>query len=160
MEISWDGNPSLIPVGRRAPRGSWQAAVCTAWESLTGDAGWAGVVAESLLGDPERPVYIIFSPGMDLLPLMVEAIGLLPPERRWEATFSTYFTNLPPGVVCNWRCVLADSPEANQSRRFVHALRINLCEGLPRAEGGSFVDAARSGRPAIRLPSSDARGTN
>jgi hypothetical protein len=158
METSWDGTPRVIPSGRRALQGSWDVAVCTAWQTLTGDAGWAGVLAESFLANPERHAYIVFSPGMDLLPLMVEAIGLLPPERRWEATFSTYYTSHPPGVVCNWRCVLADSPEAKQSRRSVQGLRINLCQALPPAIGGAFVDSARKGRipmmTALTVPAS------
>ncbi len=149
METSWDGTPRVIPSGRPAVQSCWDVAVCTAWQRVTGDAGWAGVLAESFLANPDRHIYIVFSPGMDLLPLMVETIGLLPPERRWEATFSTYYSSLPPGVVCNWRCVLADSPEAKQSRRSGQALRINLCQALPSAIGGALVDVARSGRIAV-----------
>jgi hypothetical protein len=149
METSWEGEPRVLSAGRTPRAGDPPAAICTTWQVLTGDAGWAGVLAEAFLANPERQVYIVFEPGMDLLPLIAEAIGLLPLERRWEATFSTYFTTLPPGVICNWRCVLADSPEAAQSRRFVQALRIDLCNPLPSASGGPLVEAARTGvRPA------------
>lgn len=163
MQVDWDGEPRVLPAGRAVKRGDQRPGVCTNWQLLTGDAGWAGVLAEAFLNDPARPVYILFEPGMDLLPLFTEAISLLPADRRWEVTFSTYFTNLPPAAVCNWRCVLADSPEAQQSRRFVHALRIDLCAPLPAASGGELVELARTGRhvsgaaatpPAAAVPAS------
>lgn len=148
LETDWDGQPRLLPAGRRLRTGSRPPAVCTAWQAMTGDAGWAGVLAEGFLANPERQVYIVFEPGMDLLPLMAEALALLPAERRWEVTFSTYFTSLPPGVSCNWRCVLSGSPEAEQARKFGKALHIDLCHPVPPATGGSLVLAARTGRAA------------
>ena len=88
----------------------------------TGDAGWAGVLAESFLADPQRPAFLIFEPGMELLPFFVEALALLPAESRWDVDFSTYFTKLPQGLNCAWRGVLAGSPEAKRAteraRRF------------------------------------------
>ena len=156
METSWDGEPRILPVGRavedkhRATLGA-----CRHWQDMTGDAGWAGVLAESFLDDPQRPVYIIFEPGMEILPLFGEAIELLPENRRWDVTFSTYFTSLPRGVTCNWRCLLAGSKEANESRRFVHALRIDLTQPLERVEGGTLVEQARTGKQIRRpLPAS------
>ena len=56
------------------------------------------------LTDWTRLAYLIIEPGLDVLPLFAEAIALLPPDRRWQATFSTYFTTLPAGATCNWRC--------------------------------------------------------
>jgi len=159
METSWDGEPRILPVGRavthkhRATLGA-----CRHWQDMTGDAGWAGVLAESFLDDPQRPVYIIFEPGMEILPLFGEAIELLPENRRWDVTFSTYFTSLPRGVTCNWRCVLAGSKEANESRRFVQALRIDLTQPLERAEGGTLVEPARTGKQ-IRRPSPTSAST-
>ncbi|WP_437229471.1 hypothetical protein SH661x_001458 [Planctomicrobium sp. SH661] len=141
----WDGELKVVSGERRLPQGKTAVAKCTAWEELTGDAGWAGVLAESFLKHPEQPAYIIFSPGMNLLPLMEEAISLLPASRRWDVTFSTYFTKIPNGVTCNWRCLLADSPEAVESRRYVQSLRIDLTKPLPPAKGGPLVSAARTG---------------
>jgi hypothetical protein len=69
----------------------------------------------------------------------------LPAERRWDVTFSTYFTSLPPGVSCAWRCVLSGSPEAAQARKFGKALHIDLCQPVPPATGGPLVLAARTG---------------
>src|SRR6266404_361273 len=57
MEQAWDGQVRTLPEGRPVPRGDGEVRICKAWEALTGDAGWAGVVAESLMADSERPVY-------------------------------------------------------------------------------------------------------
>lgn len=165
METTWDGQPRLLPARRPMREVPQAPKVCTAWQAMTGDAGWAGVLAESFLTNPEGQVYITFEPGMHVLPLIAEAITLLPVERRWDVTFSTYFTSLPPGVNCVWRCVLAGSPEAEQSRKFGKALHINLCEALPPATGGPLVIAARTGqtaRPAPRraIPTADANWTD
>ena len=151
MRDAWDGNTELIersPIADSAPKKRGPD-ICTAWQQATGDAGWAGVLAEAFLGDPQRQVYILFQPGTNVLPLIEEALSLIPEERRWEVTFSTYVNNLPKRATCLWRCVVKDSPEANQSRRFVRALRIDLTEPLGRAEGGALVESARTGKPAV-----------
>ena len=148
MQTDWDGHPRLLPAGRQLRAGSRPPSACKAWQVMTGDAGWAGALAESFLANPDRQVYIVFEPGMNLLPLVAEAIALLPSERRWDVTFSTYFTSLPPGVSCNWRCVLSGSPEAEQARKFGKALHIDLCQPVPPAIGSSLVLAARTGRTA------------
>lgn len=158
MQKTWDGQPRLLPSGRGVPAGDVPAGVCRAWAELTGDGGWAGVVAESFLAAPERPVQLIFSPGMDLLPLFQEVIALLPAELRWDATFTTYFTNLPPGVACTWRGLLKDSAEAKQSRRQVRALRLDLTEPLGPAAGGALVQLARTGGIAPPDPDSSEAG--
>jgi hypothetical protein len=154
MTSSWDGNPRLLAKGRSPRTGTAPPSACRAWREATGDAGWGGVLAESFLANPERPAYIVFEPGIEMLPLLAEAIALLPAERRWDVTFSTYFTNLAPGVVCNWRCVLADSAEVDQARRLAPHLQINLCGRLPTATGGELVKLARPGpeTSATRMP--------
>lgn len=103
MDARWDGQPRLLASGRQLPRGTERIAPCAAWAKLTGDAGWAGVLAENWLTG--GTCYLIFDPGTDVLPLIREAVALLPPEKRWEATFSTYFTGVPSGVACGCRCV-------------------------------------------------------
>lgn len=146
MRDHWNGELKVVSGERQVPPGVAPLKICAAWKELTGDAGWAGVLAESFLKHPEQPAYIIFSPGMNLLALIEEAIALLPANRRWDVTFSTYFTKIPNGVTCNWRCLLADSPEAIESRRYVQSLRIDLTKPLPPAKGGTLVEAARTGK--------------
>jgi len=146
MRDEWSGEPTVIalkPVKRETDPPS---GVCRAWQELTGDAGWAGVLAESCLQTPDRLVVLLFAPGQDILPLFNEAISLLPVERRWDVTFSTYFTGLATGTTCTWRAIVHDSKDAHESLRFVNALRLDLTSrSLGRATGGPLVDAARSG---------------
>lgn len=129
-----------VPVGDRPP------AVCHAWKAATGDAGWAGVLAEAFLADPSRPAYLIVPAGLDMRPLYEEAIALLPADRRWGVTFSTSYTSLPQTVTCSWRAVIAGSKEEHESKRFVQALRLNLSEELVPASGGALVESARTGQ--------------
>jgi hypothetical protein len=146
LKIEWTGEPRLLEEGTTPPQGDRPAGVARAWEALTGDAGWAGVLAESFLADPRRPAVLVFRPGMELLPLLVEAIALLPPSRRWDAEFCSYFTTLPSGVNCPWRGVLEGSTEAEHALRLPSALIINLCRPMGEAQGRELVDQARTGK--------------
>ena len=125
--------PTLVPF----PREKCLSRRLHSLEQATGDAGWAGVLAEAFLADPRRLVYVIHDPGDDLLPLFAEAQGLLPAQRRWDLTFSTYFTSLPQGQSCVWRGVVRGSPEALQASRLSQSLILDLASPLGMAEGGS-----------------------
>ena len=145
LDATWQGEPRLIDEGRRPPTGDRPAGRCLGWASATGDAGWAGVVAESFLADPKRLVYLVFEPGRDILPLYVEAIALLPRDRRWDVGFSTYYNGLPQDVACPWRAVLAGSDEALRAARLPDALILDLTRPSGAAEGGALVELARTG---------------
>ncbi len=154
METQWDNQVRIIPAGRSVPPLECQATVCTAWQRQTGDAGWGGVLAETAMDRSNRIVYLIFRPGMDLLPLLTESLALLPSSIRWNVSFSTYFTRLPAGVDCQWRCVVEGSPEAVSARRSPQTLMIDLTQPLGPATNGSYAEAARTGvvpsQPAAR----------
>ena len=64
----WQGEPRFITTGRAPPQGDHPAGIADSWQSLIGDAGWAGTLAESFLTDRTRPSPFL-EPGMDLLPL-------------------------------------------------------------------------------------------
>jgi len=153
MRTAWEGEPQLVPPRTLSRQPAAPAGVCKTWKALTGDAGWAGVVAESFLKDSTRPVILLFEPGQDVAALFDEALSLLPPDKRWEVTFSSYFTGASQGVTCLWRGIAKGSREATESLRFVNALRIDLgTTDLGRAEGGELVDEARSGTRKLQLP--------
>jgi hypothetical protein len=149
MDTRWDGQPRTLPAGRRVPTGAERVAACPTWAAVTGDAGWAGILAESWLTGTAS--YLIVAPGTDTLALIREAVALLPPRKRWDATFSTYYTGVPGSATCSCRCVLADSPETVQARRLPNVLRIDLTQKLPAARGGDLVNVARTG-PQKRTP--------
>jgi len=151
MQNKWAGEPSILTTGPVVPSGESKPRVCRAWQQLTGDAGWAGVLAETAAGPSSRQAVLVFQPGMDMLPLLAESLALLPAELRWRVSFSTYFTKLPAGITCQWRCVIDGAPEAVAARRAPQAaLVIDLCRPLGRAAGGAYVESARTGKePAI-----------
>lgn len=132
---------------------------CLAWQAVTGDPGWAGVLAQRLAAN-ER-VHLVFSPGMSLFPLVAELLALFPIEKQWTTTFSTYYCNASQMVDCQLRCVLAGSEEhrsAEASRAFV----LNLSTQLgPVRQDGPLVAAARTGtvaafaEPAADVPAPD-----
>ncbi|MCG6155884.1 GAP1-N2 domain-containing protein [Rubinisphaera margarita] len=149
MTDQWDGKVTVLNTVRSAPSTPRAAGKCEAWRRTVGDAGWAGVLAESFLADPQRKVFLIYQPGTDVLVLFEEALALLPVSQRWDVTFSTYGAALPATVECLWTGVIAGSQEEHLSKRFVHALRIDLTKALGAApEMGDLVTLARTGKKA------------
>jgi cell division protein FtsB len=141
---SWNQKPVILPANKKLPAITSQIRVCEQWAKLTGDAGWGGVLAETAL--TKRPVSIIFRPGMDMLPLIDEAMALVPPELRWQVSFSTYCCNLPNGTGCQWKCILAGSPEMAQARPAANTLVIDLTQPLGTPPAGQLLEAARTGK--------------
>jgi hypothetical protein len=149
-QSAWDGETRWIQGGPALPVASAYRGPCRHWESLAGDAGWAGILAESAADGSNRPMYVIFPQGEEMLPLASEALGILPPAKAWTTSFSTYFTKLPAGVDCLWRFVVDGSPEAQAARSAGHGRVIDLVElGRSRRrapDGNPYVQAARAGK--------------
>jgi hypothetical protein len=145
MRSEWDGTCANIPTPPAFPALSVEPSPCTLWESITGDAGWAGVVASAWMNTTSKPTFIVFSEDQSdqLLKLLEEAISLLPPSKRWQATFGTYVTNLPPDVDCKVRCVVAGSDEARMAS--ARGVVINLTQPLDHPPPSESVSAARDG---------------
>jgi len=144
----WDGKVETRPAGPQPAATDCPTRVCETWQRLAGDAGWAGVLAESA-AQPNQVMSVIFPPGTDTLQLVVEALSLLPPEKRWEVTFSTYFTKTA-GVDCQWRFILDGTPEATAVRNDKRAGRIDLVNPRPLTSSSELVTAAREGAVAYR----------
>ena len=104
-----------------------------AWQKLTGDPGWAGVLAGTVL--TRRPVVLIVRPEQDVLTLFREALVLLKPDERWKATFSTYYTSLPANAQCQWRA-LVDGAYDEKLLRIPNAITLDLRNpsALPRVD--------------------------
>ncbi|HVX86667.1 MAG TPA: hypothetical protein VH253_17930, partial [Phycisphaerae bacterium] len=152
MTEQWDGHvgtlpPRTLPMGGGGTGGA--GGVCRLWKEATGDPGWAGRLADSFVATTAgTPVCILFPPGQDMLPLLAEAIALLPPELRWSVTFNTYFTTMPTSATCLWRCCLAGTPAAQSGTRYAAGgLILDLtAANLGPAPTSPYVEYARTGR--------------
>ena len=146
----WNEEPNLL--APRRPRSvANPLGIADAWKRLTGDPGWAGVVAEGFLDGSMRNCYLEFSaevPAEELLELIAEVARLLPPERLDDFTFSTYFVQAPSGGECFLRCCPAGSPALDTIRRLrpQEVIRLGVLETIPEnRERSPLVDAARTG---------------
>ncbi len=145
FRAEWSGEPQVIKVPKRVPSAAISGFKASAWERITGDAGWAGHLAQGILNKPDAITYVVFTPGLDMLQLVAEAMALLPPHARWAVTFNTYFISEVRGSTCNWRFVLPDSPLLASARRS-GAQVLDLTKPLGTCTTNSpFVNAARTG---------------
>lgn len=148
MRSQWDGQCSTPPTGPTVPPSNQAARVCLRWSGICTDAGWGGVVAEAFAQPPGKPLWIIFTlaQSAELLGMINESIALLPVDQRWQATFSTYATNLPPDADCKVRCVLAGTDDARLAP--ARGKVIDLSKPLPPIAPSSvtsYIHSARNG---------------
>ena len=167
----WDGEPKLIRKPAPFPKIESRPQICKYWESVTGDAGWGGVLAETARDSHfrNRQVILVVTPETDAIALFAEAMALLPPEIRWQTTLTTcrpapvigtgqttYSMRFPSESGCRWRCVMAGSPEMLFGRAGTPAgkttdgsqigpMIIDLTQPLRIPVPGTLVKAARSG---------------
>ncbi len=154
----WSGEPRVIDVPHELPQGDETYFRADTWQEVTGDAGNAGTLASCFMQSPDRVTVIVFTPDMPMLSLLREALRLLPVSMRWNVTFSSYFTTLPAGATCQWRCCLAGSEELNAQRRIPRARVFDLTSPLPPPEeGNAQVAMARNGQtPNAEAPAAEA----
>ncbi|MDR3198960.1 MAG: hypothetical protein LBU34_13930, partial [Planctomycetaceae bacterium] len=135
-------NPYQLPDRQPCPLPCPQP--CPLWRELTGDAGWAGILAETV--QTGQQAVLVFRPGMNILPLIFEAISILPAELHWKGTFSTYyFKDLPEHTACQWKAVLAGSPIAERLLKNSDSLILDLTKPLGTVPSGKYVEFARTG---------------
>ena len=150
---AWKQEPHLIKTTRQLHDITVAGCQAELWQRRAGDAGWAGAIAQRFLNTPDKPVFMIFQPGQELLPLVAEVTSLLPRDKRWAFTFSTYFTALPQGTECFLRCCLPTGDGLKMSRRSPDALILDLTgPQQPLMEKGPLIEAARTGMlPAVSI---------
>ena len=117
---------------------------CPIWKELTGDAGWGGILAETVLTG--QSVVLVHNPEQNILPLFVEALALLPEYVAWRTTFSTYFSGLPEDIPCQWKGVIAGSEEVKLLVGGVDNIVIDLTIHVGEAPPGRYVNYARQGQ--------------
>ncbi|NMC22111.1 MAG: hypothetical protein GYA33_17020 [Thermogutta sp.] len=161
FDPAWDGLVGVVDGHKPVPALDRPPGPCTRWQEAAGDAGWAGVLAESVLDSGGSPVHIIAPLRLSVLPLLEEALALLPPEMRWSATFSTYYTEqFPADVSVRWRVLLEGTREAVRAAAIRHQPVIDLTRPgpLPARLQTPAVEAARKG--TFLRPPAAAAGTS
>lgn len=145
MKTAWDGQVRTPDAGPAIPQANQAAVICRSWDRLTGDAGWGGVVAEAAIKPGGKPIWVIYKlqHQNQLLGLVNELLSLMSPADRWNATFSTYFTTLPPEVDCRLRFVVEGTKEAAEVAR---TSPIILGTNLGPAPASRWAEAARTGQ--------------
>lgn len=141
----WSGPPRYIDQSKQLANPTVAPQKCTAWEKQFGDAGWGGVVAEAI--EAGRPISLVFEPGMQLLPLIAEALALLPPEKRWRTTFSTFFmkSQEPGRDKVQIKGILAGSEEMAYARLTPQTLFLDLRQRPNETPRGKYIELARGG---------------
>ncbi len=149
MSSEWFGEPREFESEKILPEKNTMDCVrCDAWEQLTGDAGWAGVIVNSAMLDSTAPCSVVYPKGTDVLQLIHEALLLIPPELRWRVTFSTYFMEPFAGLRCAWRFCMDGTPAASAARQSP-GLTIDLCIRGKCNRNGQFIEAARVGKEVV-----------
>jgi GTPase-associated protein 1, N-terminal domain type 2/GTPase-associated protein 1, middle domain len=143
----WDGQVKTVPESNtKTVSTRCGSAICETWRNVTGDAGWAGRLADAAMNN-EASISVIFASGTATLELVREAMALLPEDQRWFVTFSTYYTKLPAGVDCQWRFILHGTQDADLLRRNPHSRVVDLCNtSLGLAPNSDMVFLARTGQ--------------
>ena len=143
----WTGEPTYLPE-RKAPAlpnlprtpPSFHA---RNWQKAGLSTTLAARLAAAWLANPTRPTFLTFKPDGQpndyLLGLIDDVIRLLPPESRWNATFSTYLSNELPGTECIGRCVLQNSQGLALAQRVPDTLIIDTTNG--QMSGGEYAAA-------------------
>ncbi len=145
VEADWTSEPMYrqprnLPVGDRPP------SQCDYWEQVSGDAGWAGVLADAFIDRPHQTTYIIVPRGTDSLRLIEEAIALLPHAMRWQVTFATHYSSTPAGTSCNWRVVSAGTDAVRTAQESPSATIIDLTASRQLDQTSQRIDFARTGQ--------------
>lgn len=117
---------------------------CNAWNKLAGDAGWAGAIADRLQkSGSEGYVKVIFPLGADCIALVDEVFALLPEDKRWSISFSTFATGSTDPDKLEF--ILDGTQAATMLRRDRRKFVVDVAETLNPPEASPYVAAARSG---------------
>ncbi len=121
---------------------------CNLWKSVTGDAGWAGVLAAA--AEFRRSLCLICSKDLPVLSLFQEALAILPSRLRWNTSFATFYTVCPPNVNCLWKAVIKGEPEEKLFQGNSGTICIDLTSELPELPNDpaaeKYITIARSGK--------------
>ena len=116
---------------RRVPAADPAKLPAMHFQTLAGDSGWAGVIAQRFRSNPEQALYIKYPRHTDparLLDLVSEVCALLDRNELADFTFSTYFTQQGSSTDCFLRMLPDFSPQLVTVERF-HTKNLLVLDG-------------------------------
>lgn len=122
------------------------------WNQLGFDPGLAGILARKTL-DEKKPCFFVYEPQQAefVLPMMTEALALLPPEHRWTTSFATWYSGSARGR--RWRGLIKGTPTAEKElQRDARALVLDLTATQATSASGPDAEAARRGEIIYPTP--------
>jgi len=144
---TWQGGPEERRSFFALPAAPVSPAPCSRWSDVTGDAGWAGLIAQrAVQGQPSLIVAPDCSPPWcrKLLELFQEVLSLLPPDSRWKTTFETTVVGASSSLL---RGTYAGSPESAAGHPGLLVVDLSQRAPLPANTGASeLIAIAREGR--------------
>lgn len=150
----WSGAPHFLPEGQHPPStqakldpqaGHWQAA------GLPTSA--AARIAQALEQGTDSPIVLLFEAGSndDRVGLIQDILDLIPPSKRWEIGFSTYYSMHPTGAEIHIRACAKGTDAARRAARHPRAVVVDIGTGsieglqhLPEADA-ALLSAATNG---------------
>jgi len=134
--------------GPSVPSGSVSPRAASRWIAAGFDAGWAGVVARTLLEAPSDACYLVLPADTDALPLVEDVLALMPDDRRWMVSFSTRFLRASANARCQLRCVREGSPGLHKLLAEPGARQVVVRAGASAGES-AVADAGRNGTAVV-----------
>lgn len=134
----WEGDPREQEPGSPIMFPPAEPAKCVAWETVGGDAGWAGMLVDRTLQGVST--WIIVTADVDPVGLLAEAMALLEPSKRWAVSFTTHAMS-DTGFV--WKVAADGSTEAKVAREQNLAAVIDLSRPARAGDEGPYAQAAR-----------------
>lgn len=114
----FEGDSRIIPAIQLPKLTASKPKPCAAWRKATGDAGWGGVLAESLsTGQPVGLLYGKNLHGPKALELVGEALALLAPADQWKTSFCTHLEGYPKATSCRLKMLQEGCPTARDFRQ-------------------------------------------
>lgn len=152
----WEGAPAYLPEKNLPiPSQKYRGYQAVHWQELGLSGADAAKLAQQWMSGNLPTFVILYDEACMEVPLGIiqDLLSLLPPVRRWEIGFSTYYSNHPLASENHIRACFSGTDAALRAARIPGAVVLDLCKGEIRgleslpAAGGGLEAAAEKGTP-------------
>lgn len=155
----WSGDPKFLPMGQQPPatREHFDPQA-KRWLAAGLPTEGAASIAGALLQGTESPIVLLYDPAdssQNALGLIQDILELLPPGRKWEIGFSSYYSMHPSGSEVHIRACAKGTDAARRAARHPRAVVVDMDQAeiqglqhLPPVEQDLINAAATGALPA------------